>query len=170
MLTNYVLTLYILSSFPKATKLAIYSLIGIAYNYNLITLPQELHYKVSRHNFADCWYSDLSEFFDKNLSRVLWIILTTTHQQSMNSCEIELQQQILHSNGSVPNNLKIDGKIPVGSQSIVSHILCLPPFSPLPSVLLRSFLHVCKKYLLSYYNCHFYADNSTFWSSLNSLE
>ena len=57
----------------------------------------------------------------------------------MNSCEIELQQQILHSNGSVHNNLKIDGKIPVGSQSIVSHILCLPPFSPLPSVLLRSF-------------------------------
>ena len=57
----------------------------------------------------------------------------------MNSCEIELQQQILHSNGSVPNNLKIDGKIPVDSQSIVSHILCLPPFFPLPSVLLRSF-------------------------------
>src|SRR6476659_4969933 len=83
MLTNYVLALYILSFFHKATKLATYSLIGIAYNYILITLPKELHYKISRHNL-DCCYSDLSEFFD--------------------------------------NNLKIDGKIPVGSPSIVSHI------------------------------------------------
>jgi hypothetical protein len=122
MLTNYVLALYILSFFPKATKLATYSLIGIAYNYILITLPKELHYKVSRHNFADCCYSDLSEFFDKNLSRVLRTILTTTHQQSMNSRKIVLQQPILHSNSRVHNNLKIDGKIPVGSPSIVSHI------------------------------------------------
>ncbi|MGA9169908.1 MAG: hypothetical protein WBZ20_07165, partial [Nitrososphaeraceae archaeon] len=83
--------------------MATYSLIGIAYNYILITLPKELHYKVSRHNFADCCYSDLSEFFDKNLSRVLRTILTTTHQQSMNSRKIVLQQPILHSNSRVHN-------------------------------------------------------------------